>query len=44
MREFFELINEYPWTTFLIFMAIIILLNNVGEIIVNVFNLFKKNK
>lgn len=44
MREFFELINEYPWTTFLIFIGIIILLNNVGEIIVNIFNLFKKNK
>jgi hypothetical protein len=23
MREFFETINEYPWTTFFVFMMII---------------------
>lgn len=30
IREFYELINEYPWTTFLVFLMILTL---IGEIV-----------
>lgn len=33
MREFYELVNEYPWTTFFIFLGICSILNYIVEII-----------
>jgi hypothetical protein len=33
MREFFELVNEYPWTTFLLVIAICWILSALGEAI-----------
>ena len=33
MREFFEIINEYPLTTFLVFIMIILLLEAIKECI-----------
>lgn len=35
MREFFELINEYPWTTFFVFIGLISLIETF-------FNQFKQ--
>ena len=33
MREFFELVNEYPWTTFLLVMGLCFVLGALGEAI-----------
>ena len=33
MREFFELVNEYPWTTFFLFWGCCCLLSSIGEAI-----------
>ena len=33
MREFYELVNEYPWTTFFLFLGICGILRSVAEII-----------
>ena len=33
MREFFELVNEYPWTTFLLVMGLCFILEALGEAI-----------
>ena len=33
MREFFELVCEYPWTTFFLFCGVCVLLNNLSELI-----------
>ena len=30
MREFFELVNEYPWTTFFLFLGICAVLESIG--------------
>ena len=30
MREFFELVNEYPWTTFFLFIGCTILIGTIG--------------
>ena len=31
MREFFEVINDYPWTTFFIFLGICCILGIISE-------------
>ena len=33
MREFYELINEYPWTTFLLIIALCMILNSLGNLV-----------
>ena len=33
MREFFELVNEYPWTTFFLIIGLCWILENVASII-----------
>lgn len=33
MKEFFELVNEYPWTTFFLFWGCCCLLSSIGEAI-----------
>ncbi len=33
MREFFELINEYPWTTFFLIIGACWILENLAEVI-----------
>ena len=33
MREFFELVNEYPWTTFFLFCGLCWILGAMGEAI-----------
>lgn len=33
MRDFFILINEYPWTTFFVFIMILIILEAIKECI-----------
>lgn len=33
MREFFELVNEYPWTTVLLCFGICFILSSLGEAI-----------
>ena len=33
MREFFELVNEYPWTTFFLFLGICAVLESIGAMI-----------
>ena len=32
MREFFEVINEYPWTTFFLFIMIVVILSEIAAI------------
>lgn len=33
MREFFELVNEYPWTTFFLVIGLCCILSSFGEAI-----------
>ena len=33
MREFFELVNEYPWTTFFLVLGLCCILSAIGEAI-----------
>ena len=33
MREFFELVNEYPWTTFFLIIGLCWILSALGEAI-----------
>ena len=33
MREFFELVNEYPWTTFFLFLGICAVLESITTMI-----------
>ena len=33
MREFFELVNEYPWTTFFLIFGLCCILDSLGEAI-----------
>ena len=33
MREFFELVNEYPWTTFFLFLMITTILSEIAVIL-----------
>ena len=33
MREFFELVNEYPWTTFFLVCGLCWILGAMGEVI-----------
>ena len=33
MREIFQAINDYPWTTFFVFVMLIIIINEVGDAI-----------
>ena len=33
MREFFELVNEYPWTTFFLVFGLCFILQSLGEAI-----------
>ena len=35
MREFYELVNQYPWTTVLLVVAICCILNAFGDVIHN---------
>lgn len=45
MREFFELVNEYPWTTFLLFLALVIILEKITVMLAAIFgNIFKYRK
>lgn len=37
MREFFELVNEYPWTTVLLFFGLSAILGQIAEIFENIF-------
>lgn len=31
MREFFQAINDYPWTTFIVFAMLIVIVNEIGQ-------------
>lgn len=31
MREFYELVNEYPWTTFFLFIGICVIINSIKD-------------
>ena len=33
MREFFELVNEYPWTTFFLLLGVCAVLGYIAEVI-----------
>ena len=33
MREFYEVINEYPWTTFFLFLMITSILSEIAAIL-----------
>ena len=33
MREFFEVINDYPWTTFFLFIMITVILSEIAVIL-----------
>ena len=33
MREFFELVNEYPWTTFFLLLGVCAVLGSIAEVI-----------
>jgi len=33
MREFYEVINEYPWTTFFLFLMIVVILSEIAAIL-----------
>ena len=36
MREFFELVNEYPWTSFFLFLGCVILFSTIVSAIVEI--------
>lgn len=45
MREFFELVNEYPWTTIFLFLGLVIILEKIAVILAAIFgNIFKCRK
>ena len=42
MREFYELINEYPWTTFFLLIGLCMILNSIGNMIHGEKNIYIK--
>lgn len=42
MREIFELINKYPWTTICITIVLLIILNGLLTFMIHVINILKK--
>lgn len=36
MREFYEIINEYPWTTFFLFLMIVVIITIFANVIENI--------